>query len=143
MKFFITLTKKSLILIFAVTVMLIVIIGQVFSADSNDINGSTNAIRVTYLESLGLEIDDADVTSKNILIPEEFDAVYEEYNSVQKKAGFNLADYKGKNATVYTYELKSMKEHQVHLIVCEGSIIGGDIASIKLDGEMLPLNFMK
>lgn len=143
MKLFVTLTKKSLAMIFAVTIMLIIIIGQVFSADSGRIDGSTNAIRVTYLKSLGLEVDDSDVTSKNIVIPENFGEVYNEYNSLQKKSGFDLADYKGEEAVVYTYSLDSPENCQVHLIIYDDAVIGGDIASVKLDGEMLPLNYMK
>lgn len=143
MKFYITLSRKTLSLIFAVVIMSAIILGQFFSAHSTQIDGSTNEIRVMYIKSLGLEVDDADVTSKEIIIPKDFDDVYKEYNLIQKKSGFNLYDYKGEKATVYTYKLDSPKDYEAHLIVCGENIIGGDIASLKLDGEMLPLNYMK
>ena len=56
-----------------------------------------------------------------------------------KKAGFDLAPFKGKNATVYTYSISGDTKNQVHLIVCEGIVIGGDIASVNFNGEMKPL----
>ena len=143
MKFFITLTKKSLAIILAVTVMLIIMVGQAFSAQSNEIDGSTNALRVAYLKSLGLGINDSSVTSKKITIPEHFDEVYKQYNAIQKKAGFDLSKYKGESADVYTYALDAPDNYQVHLIVCEDIVIGGDVAAVELNGEMLPLNFIK
>ena len=38
-------------------------------------------------------------------IPEEFDEVYDSYNQIQQAQGLDLAPYKGKRATLYTYEI--------------------------------------
>ena len=143
MKVFITLTKKKLCLIFAVTVIAIIITGQAMSLDLNKIDGSTNALRAAYIKSLDLSVDDSDVTFKKTLIPESFNDIYKKYNSIQRQAGFDLSQYKGKSVEVYTYSLFSPADYKVHLIVCDNVIIGGDVASVKLEGEMLPLNFMK
>lgn len=138
MKFFITLSKKSLAIILAAVIIAFILTAQIFSAKVQRIDGSTNEIRVQYLKSLKLDVDDSAVTSKEITVPQEFGKVYENYNTLQKKAGFDLTKYKGKAATVYTYAL-SGSEKQIHLIVCGGEIIGGDIADVKIDGEMKPL----
>lgn len=143
MKIFITLTKKRLCFIFAVAVILIIITGQALTLKADEIDGSTNALRVEYLKGMDLDIDDSDVSVKKTVIPESFDEVYKNYNSVQKKSGFDLSRYKGKTVEVYTYSLSSSNDYKVHLIVCDNSIIGGDVADVKLNGEMLPLNFMK
>ena len=46
--------------------------------------------------------------------------------------------HKGEKAVVYTYAL-SGSDKNLHLIVANGIIIGGDIAEIEFGGEMLPL----
>lgn len=138
MKFFITLSRRHLAVILAVLIIAFLIFGQLATAKAAPKNGETNALRVEYIKSLGFAPDDSGVTSKNIVIPEDFSKVYKEYNTLQKKAGFDLEDFKGKSATVYTYAL-SGDDRLVHIIVCDGKIIGGDVAETEIDGEMLPL----
>ena len=138
MKFFLTLSKKHLAIILAAIIIALIILGQFVTAKGSKINGSTNALRVQYIKSLKLEPDDSNVTSKEIVIPENFSKVYKEYNALQKKAGFDLARHRGEKATVYTYAL-SGSDMLVHIIVADGEIIGGDIADISFNGEMKPL----
>lgn len=139
MKLFLILSKRNLAVVLALCIILLLVISQAFSAKAKVINGSTNKIRTDYLNSIGINADDSNAFSKDIIIPASFDEVYKEYNSLQKKAGFDLSPYKGEAATVYTYNLSGVEDMQIHLIVCKGNIIGGDIASVKLDGEMKPL----
>lgn len=139
MKFFITLKRRHLAVILAVIIIGFLIFGQFVSARASGIDGSTNAKRVEYIKSIGIEPDDTDVSSKEIIIPESFNEVYKEYNRLQKKAGFDLSRHKGENATVYTYGICG-DDRELHLIVCKDKIIGGDIADINVNGEMLPLS---
>ncbi len=139
MKPYITVTKKTLFIVLLGLIIALIVIGQAFSASGIKLDGSTNAMRMEYLKGMKLEPDDSAVMQKEIVLPQEFDSVYSEYNAIQKKAGFDLSKYKGEKATVYTYPLSDPYKF-VHLIVREGEIIGGDISSIKLDGEMLPLS---
>ena len=94
----------------------------------------------SFLSDNGVEMS-GKPSEKSILIPEEFGEVYENYNELQKKQGFDLKKYRSKDATVYTYGVISVNgEHkentEAHVIVCGEVIIGGDIASVALDGEM-------
>lgn len=139
MKLFVILNKKNLAIILCALIIGFLLLGEFLSAENNGIDGSTNALRVMYLKSIKIEPDDSEVTSKNIVIPERFGEVYENYNLIQKKAGFDLSRYKGKEATLYTYALAGEKDREIHLIVYDGKVIGGDIASLKFDGEMKPL----
>lgn len=138
MKLFVTLSKKSLAVILAALIIALVIAGQFFSAHAGRINGSTNALRVSYLKGLGVDPDDSGCVSKDIIIPQSFSDVYQNYNKLQKKAGFDLSRYKGRSATVYTYPLTAGTV--ANLIVCDGAIIGGDIAETALNGQMKPLS---
>ena len=54
---------------------------------------------------------------------------------MQKLGGFDLSNYKGKKVTIYSYPLTA-SERILTLIICDGQIIGGDIAETKLGGKM-------
>jgi len=138
MKFFIILSKRTLAIILAVVIIGFILTAQAFSQKASQIDGSTNELRMIYLKSLGIEAEDDRLSSKEITIPQNFNEVYKEYNNLQKKSGFDLSRFKGKKATVYTYSL-SGSEKQIHLIVCNQKIIGGDIADVNVNGKMYPL----
>lgn len=142
MKFYLLFTKKTLAVMLSLIILGIVIMGQYFSASNFKIDGDTNEKRVSYIKSLGIEPEDSEVSFKEITIPAEFSDVYKEYNSLQKKAGFDLSRYKSKPAVIYTYGIAGSNSF-VHLIVFDGKIIGGDIAEVNLNGQMKPLLKLK
>lgn len=142
MKFYIALTRKNLALILFSLIGVLLLVGWYYSLNKNYPDGSTNTLRVNYISGLGLIADDNSATFKEIIIPQKFNAVYKNYNTLQKEAGFNLSDFKGESATVYTFNIKS-SELLVHLIVKDGKIIGGDIADVNFRGDMLPLKRLK
>lgn len=98
--------------------------------------------RAEYLQSLGWEIEPGNEKLKEVVIPEEFDEMFETYNALQKKAGFDLENYKGKTAQRYTYRILNYPSAQesdiikVDLLVLDGKVIGGSIYSPRLDGFM-------
>lgn len=138
MKLFITMSKKSIAALTAAVIIILILLGQFFTIRSSGLDGSTNAQRVEYINSLGVKINETPEV-KSITVPEEFGSVYEKYNQLQKKAGFDLEPYKGKPAEVYTYRITDAEDMRVNIIVCGECIIGGDISSVRIDGEMLPL----
>ena len=139
MKLYFVFTRKNLAVILAVIIAVFILIGQFLSLESAGIDASTNAKRVLFLQGLGYEVDETATEIKDIVIPENFSAVYEKYNNLQKQAGFDLKNYRGKSAKVYSYSLQNDTEKQIHLIVCEDRLIGGDVASLKLNGNMTGL----
>ena len=139
MKLYFVFSRKNLAVILAVIIAVFILIGQFSSVKSAEIDASTNAKRVLFLQGLGYEVDETATEIKDIVIPENFSAVYEKYNNLQKQAGFDLKNYRGKNAKVYSYSLQNDTEKQIHLIVCEDRLIGGDVASLKLNGNMTGL----
>ena len=136
MKLFITLSKKSLCIILASLIISLILIGQLFTIKAGGIDGSTNALRVEYLSGLGYRVDETAVSVKEIVIPEIFSDVYSEYNRLQQGAGFDLSRYKGEKACVYTYRLSDSEDTVINLIVSDNNIIGGDVSSVRIDGEM-------
>ncbi|MBR4123824.1 MAG: DUF4830 domain-containing protein [Clostridia bacterium] len=138
MKPFFIITKRLIAVAFAVVVIFFMILSSVFSVKNERIDGSTNQKRVEYIKNLGFEVDDADVAFKQTVIPQKFDNVYKQYNSLQKKSGFDLSKYKSKTVTVYTYPLVS-GNREAHIIIYNGVVIGGDVAEISADGSMSAL----
>ena len=139
MKFYLLLSKRNLAVFAALVIIAFLIVGKIHSARLSALDGSTNAKRINFISRLGYEVDENSVKTKDITIPMNFGDVYTEYNKLQKKAGFDLYKNRGKNATVFTYTLLYKEDTELHLIICDGEIIGGDIASVKLNGEMKPL----
>lgn len=93
-----------------------------------------------FLSDLGYEYNEI-FTKRAFTVPNEFDMVYNNYNEMQKEAGYNLSPYRGKSCTMFTYELLNhpFGKANANIIVYRGEIIGGDISSVSLDGFMTPL----
>lgn len=137
MRLYFSLSRSTLAAVLAALILAVILFGTVKSS-SFHISGDTNAKRTEYISSLYYEIDTCTVYEKKIKIPYTFSDVYEKYNELQTKAGFDLNKYKGKSATVYGYSTKD-GEKLINLIVCDGKIIGGDVSDISISGRMLPL----
>ena len=103
------------------------------------IPGGTNEERVAYLESFGWQIQTEPTETREVLIPAEFNDVYTAYNVMQKAQGFDLEPYAGESCTQYLYKVENYpNETEVYatLLVYGDQIIGGDVASTKVDGFM-------
>ena len=145
LKAYVTVTKKSLAAVFLLTLLIIIVGGQFYAAANPTVDAKTNAQRVSFIKSLGLEPDDSNAQSKTVTIPLRFSSVYKNYNALQIKAGYDLSNYKGLTVTVYNYPVGRISadnddEYYVNLMVYRNRIIGGDISSRNFHGEMLPLS---
>lgn len=116
---------------------------EIYAAGNNIANAKTNAERLIFITNLGYNVLSNEPTMKTVNIPEVFYDVYDNYNAVQKAAGYDLSLYKGCEATVYTYKIDppngNTGECAVNIIVYNDRIIGGDVSSAALGGFMLPL----
>ena len=98
--------------------------------------------RQAFLAEMGWEAGDTFDNAKTVIIPEEWNDVYERYNELQLQQGFDLTEYKGRRADIYTYVIKNYPDHEneegivCHLMICDGVLIGGDVCSTALDGFM-------
>lgn len=118
-----------------------IITGIAFAILKNDLPSGRNTTEIKqFLSDYGI-ITTGEGEAKNIVIPEIFGEVYENYNTLQKEQGFDLNAYKGREAVSYTFPVVSIKgkiaeNTDAHVIVCDGCIIGGDVASRALGGGM-------
>ncbi|MCD7872070.1 MAG: DUF4830 domain-containing protein [Clostridiales bacterium] len=112
------------------------------SPAASNVTLKTDAQREEYLKSLGWEFK-TDYTEKSIIIPQEFNDAYNDYNEIQKDQGFDLEKYKGKSVTLYTYNITNYTGWEnrdcvfANLLVSDGALIGGDVCSTSVsDGFM-------
>ncbi|MDR2654668.1 MAG: DUF4830 domain-containing protein [Oscillospiraceae bacterium] len=109
-------------------------------SDSISKEAASNEERLKFLESFGWKISEEALEIAEVIIPEEFDDVYLNYNEIQKEQGMDLAKLRGKRVKRYTYAVKNYpgttSEVRANLLVYNGKIVGGDISSTSLDGFM-------
>lgn len=142
MKLYFTLTRARLAVLLFSVLIFVFVSGQFSSAAGSSENASTNSQRVDYISSLGITVDETCEETKEITIPSKFNDVYEDYNKLQLDAGFDLSAYMGCKVIRYTYKIAD-SEKRVDLLVFDGRVIGGDIVSYELDGQIEPLVVLK
>lgn len=101
---------------------------------------SVNENRLQFLQQLGWEAEAQPIMEKEVLIPQNFDAVYTKYNDeVEKPSGYDLSKYAGKNVQLYSYHIVNYPTDDyvyANLLIYKNRVIGGDICSAALDGFM-------
>lgn len=118
--------------------------GEVAAAAVDFDDVGTNVGRLDFLEQFGYDVNPEPLEIKEIMVPDEFDTVYDAYNDIQKAQGLNLMKYQGRKVTRYTYEAENYDfEGRVmaNMLVYKGKVIAGDICS--LDGEGFVHGFEK
>lgn len=108
---------------------------------SATISASTEEERRNYLEGFGWELDEESET-KELTIPERWNTVYMDYNKIQQNQGFDLANYKGKRVTLYTYKITNYKKGSndgvvADMLVCDGVLIGGDVCNTSAENGFI------
>ena len=103
---------------------------------------------IDFLNSFGWEVEKEEIEIEEIIIPQVFDEVYNNYNLLQKQAGLDLENYKGKKAIRYTYLVlnypKEVNEDVRANVICvKGVPVAGDIMTVSLEGFMHSLNYPK
>ena len=101
------------------------------SADSND-------SRVQFLKDFGWEVTVSPVETSQVRIPKQSTEVYDRYNPLQKRQGYDLTPYAGKTVLRYVYKIKNYPGAAdpvyATLLVYKGTIIGGDVTDTGAKG---------
>lgn len=134
--------KKGLLL--AAALVMVVMVGRVSGqtaptfAQVSTKKGIQSAEQAAeFVQSLGYTQTADTIIDDIVRIPKHFDLVYEHYNEVQKKCGYDLAKYKGKKVSRYCFLLpQENKTMRATVLVYKGKVIGGDIAVMELGGEI-------
>ena len=97
---------------------------------------------LTFISTFGWEVDEEPDEVREVIIPAEFDDVYNNYNAIQLKQGYDLQKYAGERVKRWTYTIKNYPESvdqeciKINILVYKGEVIGGDVCSVRLDGFM-------
>jgi hypothetical protein len=97
-----------------------------------------NKDRLEFISQFGWEVSEEPLETVEVTVPESFDTVYLGYNEMQQEQGLNLAKYKGKTVTRYTYKVTNYPEYDgtvyLSLLVYKNKIVGGDVCSADVNG---------
>lgn len=111
------------------------------SAPVSDISYSKiyeNSDRLAFIEQFGWQVDETPLETVEVSVPAEFDKIYLGYNEMQKEQGLNLAKYKGKTVTRYTYNVTNYPNYEgdvyISLLVYKNKVVGGDVCSADVNG---------
>lgn len=103
----------------------------------------TNEDRVNFLAQFGWTVAKQPLEEVAVTIPDEFDAVFMEYNNLQKELGLDLSRYKRKDVMRYTYQVNNYPGYDgvvyASVLVYKNKVIGGDLCSADVNGFVTSL----
>ena len=101
-------------------------------------NVKTNDDRISFLSQFGWQVVSEPFDQQKVTIPKDFDAVFTEYNELQKMQGLDLSKYKRKDVMRYTYIIENYPDYEgrvfANLLIYKNRVIGGDICSASATG---------
>ena len=98
------------------------------------------AERIAFAAQFGWQVNEEPVEVEEVVIPAEFNAVYENYNDIQQAQGLDLTAYAGKPCKRWVYQVLNYPREgdvRITLLVYDGLVIGGDVSSASLNGFMV------
>lgn len=106
------------------------------------------AERLAFISQFGWEVKEDPLEVAEVIIPSEFDEVYEKYNEIQKDQNLDLSLYSGKRVKRWTYAVRNYPGYetqedvvQISLLIYDGLVVGGDVCSTELNGFMHGFDF--
>ena len=91
-----------------------------------------------FLAQFGWIVDATPLEVTEVTMPDEFDKIFAAYNEIQKRQGLDLAKYKRKKLTRYTFLVTNYENYDrrvlATVLVYRGNVVGGDICSADVDG---------
>lgn len=98
---------------------------------------TSNEERVAYLAACGWTVDPDSCVMQEVIIPSDFDDVYQSYVQMQARQGFDLEKYRGKRVKLATYTVQNVQdgvELEANLLIRRNRVIAGDITSLSEGG---------
>lgn len=94
-----------------------------------------------FLADYGWDIEDKIYSKSEVYIPDPFDDMYESYNKLQRQAGLDLSDCRGKKGMRYTFIVTNYPTDvgepvYANVICIDGVPVAGDIMTASLNGFM-------
>ena len=141
--------KGRKFLVFTVLILFVGLAGFFLTAAKKEADDdiyfsmSSNAERVDFLNKQGWIVKPDPISTEEITIPAEFNEIYERYDEFQDEQGFDLDDYKGRKATIYTYAVLNYPDHAenvvANMIIANNRLIAGEVTLNEENGFTVPL----
>ncbi len=98
----------------------------------------SNEDRINFLKQFGIEVEAEPTKEQKVTIPKDFDKIFAEYNEIQRRQGLDLAAFRKKTVTRYTYKVTNYEDYEgdvyVNILVYRNTVIGGDVCSADVNG---------
>ncbi len=137
MKIYCTVTKSYALMLCVTLLICFSFLGSV-SAEGGKISLKNEADRCSFISSCGF-LEPVLQESKEVSIPLVFSKELEKYSSKMQKGGYSISEFKGNNATLYTY---NFDKWIIHLLCLEERLLCADYYSIE-DNKIYPLKVRK
>ncbi|MCL2509201.1 MAG: DUF4830 domain-containing protein [Oscillospiraceae bacterium] len=148
---FVYAVKSSKIKLIALILLVAIAVGAMIYVSSDDTPAAQDGVislkagtaeeRLAFLSQFGWEVDEDPVEVAEVIVPSEFDEVYENYNAIQKAQNLDMTPYNGKRVKRWTYSVRNYPGYearknvvQINMLVYEGMVVGGDVCSLELNG---------
>ncbi|MEE1505067.1 MAG: DUF4830 domain-containing protein [Acutalibacteraceae bacterium] len=144
--------KKSLLIVLIVVVLSLCFVGvlhflnnarSIQKGEQISLSASSENEILAFISNYGWQVDTEPVEVRDVIIPETFDEVYNNYNNIQLEQGFDLEKHAGQRVKRWSYVVRNYPETspeddfiRINILVSDGVVIGGDVCSVKLDGFM-------
>ncbi len=143
--------KKAIIVTSTVVVLTLSIV--LYSCFSDDDARAKDAAQINtvvdgtagileFISDYGWEVMPEPDDVREVVIPAEFDEVYNNYNEIQLAQGYDLEKYAGERVKKWSFTVTNYPGHEeqdyikINILVFDAHVIGGDVCSVKLDGFM-------
>ena len=134
--------KKTAVITAVILVAVLAVVVLVGNQADPAVSGlpqlADNDARVSYLQSMGWEVDPEPVETLQFLLPEKLEEPYLTYNELQDSQGFDLSTGCGKQVSRFTYTVTNYPDRpegvQLNLYICEEQPVAGDILCAGADG---------
>lgn len=97
----------------------------------------SNGDFAAFFRQLNLTVADAPAARETVQIPGEFNAVYSDYNALQRQSGLDLLPYQGKDVWRLTFSMQT--GGCATLLVYKGRVIGGHQTNGEYGSGLQPL----
>ena len=105
-------------------------------ASSTSIIAANNEDRLRFLSSNSISCQNEPCEIVDVIIPTEFNSIYQKYEALQKACGFSLENYKGECVKKYSYKILNRKNAVAELLVFENKIIGASVLDLAQGGRI-------
>ena len=134
----------AVLLLLAILAVAVIFRFDIVSKREESTVSGTDSFSVSeYIASFGVETDSSTCVIDEVIVPTEFNDVYESYNDIQKEQGFDLKKYKGLTLSRYTLEVTNYTDKNIsvfaEVLTYRGEVVAADIYSTSVNGFILPL----